>query len=336
MSDHDNFGQQLRGIAADAASRARLQPAADIRRRAARRRGLQVTGSALATAGVVVGIWAVAAPGTDNDGILPAGPPTSTTSGPAPTESGAPTRPTDPASTTEVPPDDGPPKDTAEPQPPPPGGWVTTLPDPVARVLPHDGQKASHSEESDWEPVEGPDTWLMVPCDASEDDGYPSDKLRTDDRAIIQTGIEHARAEQIAVYPSDVEAIQAMEEMREALVDCSDERTTHPADGTYTDSFWDFADAVSVISTDGQTPDEAFQAWNWNRTYNEDGQPIYGLGGGFFTVTRVGNAILLTMSDGETDWGRPGAPKDVEVELSLTTRAVLRELCGQYSGGDGC
>ncbi|MBA3266229.1 MAG: hypothetical protein H0T14_07645 [Nocardioidaceae bacterium] len=336
MSDYDDFQRQLRGIATDAASQARLQPAADIRRRAARRRGLQVTGSALATAGLVVGIWAVAAPGTDNDGILPAGPPTSTTSGPAPTESGAPTRPTEPASTTEVPPDDGPPKDTAEPQPPPPGGWVTTLPDPVTLVLVHDGQKAGHSEESDWKPVEGTDTWLLVPCDGFEDAGYPSDKLRTEHRAIAQSGIERVVAEQVAVYPSDVEAIQAMQEMRQALIDCSDERTRHPADGTYTDSFWDFADSVAKTSVGNLEPDESFQAWNWNRTYNEEGQPTYGLGGGFFTVTRVGNAVLLTVSDGETDWGRPGAPAEVAVELAKTTRAVLINLCEWYSAADGC
>ncbi len=94
----------------------------------------------------------------------------------------------------------------------------------------------------------------------------------------MQRGIEYAVAEQVAVYPSDVEAIQAMEEMRQALVDCSDERTTHPADVTYTDSFWDFADAVAETSAGNLEPDESFQAWNWNRTYTEDGQPTYGLG----------------------------------------------------------
>jgi hypothetical protein len=177
---------------------------------------------------------------------------------------------------------------------------------------------------------------LLLPCDDLEDTGYPSDSLRTDNVAIMQTGIESARAEQIGVYPSDVEAIQAMEQMRQALLDCVDERTTHRADGSYTDSFWDSADAVDATSAGGLTPDEAFQAWNWNRTYDLEDNPTYGLGGGYFTVTRVGNAILLTMRDGETDWGRPDAAARVSIEESKTTRGVLSSLCDLYSSAAGC
>jgi hypothetical protein len=319
MCDHDDLEVRLRAIAADASSRVLLEPSDRIRSRAGRRRAGQVLGTAVVTGAVLLGAWAVAAPGNDKDGIAPTLPTTGTTSD-APTTGK----------------DDGRQQATADPQPPPPGGWVTTLPKPLALVLPHDGQKSTSLEESDWLPVEGTSTWLMVPCDVLEGTGYPSDSLRTEHAAIMQTGIEHEQAEQVMVYPSDVEAIQAMLEMRQALLDCADERTTRPADQTYTDSFWDSADAVDATSAGGLTPDEAFQAWNWNRTYDLEGNPTYGLGGGFFTVTRVGNAILLTMSDGETDWGAPGAATRVSLEESKTMRGVLSNLCDLYSGADGC
>jgi hypothetical protein len=319
MSEHEELARRLRNLADDASNRARLESGARIRRRAGLRRAGQVVGTAVVTGAVLIGAWAVAAPGSDQEGVVPAGPTTGDTSGPGPA------RPTD-----------SPGASSATPQPPPPGGWVTTLPEPLALVLPHDGQKSTSAEESDWTVVERPTSWLLLPCDDLEETGYPSDPLRTENVAITQTGIESARAEQIGVYPSDVEAIQAMEQMRQALLDCADERTTHRADSSYTDSFWDSADAVDATSAGGLTPDEAFQAWNWNRTYDLEDNPTYGLGGGYFTVTRVGNAILLTIRDGETDWGRPDAAARVSIEESKTTRGVLSSLCDLYSSAAGC
>jgi hypothetical protein len=319
MSDHQDLGRRLRDMAADASNRARLEPGARVRSRATRRRAGQVVGTAVVTGAVLVGVWTVAAPGSDRDSVVPIGPTTGGTSGSDPTRQ-----------------TDGPAASSATPQPPPPGGWVITLPDPLALVLPHDGQKSTSSEESDWATVEGATSWMMLPCDDLENTGYPSDPLRTENVAIMQNGIESAKAEQIGVYPSDVEAIQAMQEMRQALLDCADERTIHRADDSYTDSFWDSADALDATSAGGFTPDEAFQAWNWNRTYDLDDNPTYGLGGGYFTVTRVGNAILLTMRDGETDWGAPDAAARASMEESKTTRGVLSNLCELYTDGQGC
>lgn len=326
MSDKRDLEKQLEAMSADAARQSHLRSAADIRKRADRRRATQVVATGIATAAVVAVAWTVAAPASDDRGVGPAATPTGTApTSPATTS----TEPSTPDSTT---------GSSRGPADPPPGGWVKTIPSLAALVLPHDGQQSGHpGEESDWGLVQGTDSWLMVPCDAMEDAGYPSDPVRTDHRAIIQTSLEHSMAEQIAVYPSDVEAIRAMHELRQALVDCAEERTLHEADDGYTDSSWDFADAVDTTSAGGLMPDDAIQAWNWNRSHQTAGDKFpYPFGGGFFTITRVGNAILLTMSDGETDWGAPGAPGDVGVTFAKTTKGVLSNLCDRYSGADGC
>ncbi len=328
MSDERSIEKRLEQLSAEAAQRSRLRSAADIRKRAGRRRASHVLATGLVTAAVVLVTWTVAAPGTEDRSVEPTQSPT-----PTATTTKASTDPTASQTTT---------GSTAElpplPADPPPGGWVTTLPVPASLVLPHDGQKSAHPGEfSDWGVVKGSDGWLMVPCDAMEDAGYPSDAARTDHRAIIQTGPELAFAEQIAIYPSDVDAIQAMQELRQALVDCAQERTLHDDSDGYTDSSWDFMDAVDVTRADGLTPDEAFQAWNMNSSYaSASDEAPYPFGGGFFTVTRVGNAIMSTMRDGETQWGAPGAPQAVAVTEAKATQRVLGNLCKRYSGADGC
>jgi hypothetical protein len=331
MSDERDFEQQLQGMAADAARRSQLHSGAEIRRRAARRRSMQVAASGVATVLVVVGVWAVAAPGSDDAAVVPAGPSERTSTAPQQSDGTSPSQPDDSTEPPESPPtpgDNPTPGETTGLEPGP-GDWVTTLPDYLPLVLPHWGATSEFEEESDWGPLETTDSWLMVPCEDAP--GYASDVTRTAHVAIIQTGIELARAEQIAVYPSDVEAIQAMVELRRALVDCAETTIESEFDDTYRESFWDYADAIDVTSAGALAPDEAFQSWNWNRTYDQQGNPVYGLGGGFFTVTRVGNAIFLSMSDGETDWAAPGAVEDASVPEATTTRGVLRYLCERYS-----
>jgi hypothetical protein len=322
MSDDRDFEQRLHEMAAQAAQQSQLRSAADIRRRAGRRRAAQVAASGIATVLVVAGVWAVAAPGSNDAGVGPADPSPRTSATPEPTEATKTDDGTQPTQATEA--------SEGTPQ----WDWVTTLPEDLRLALPHWGEESQFEEESDWGPVEGTDSWLMVPCERAN--GYPSDGARTAHRAIIQTGPEHAEVEQIAVYPSDAEATMAMEELREALVDCAETTIQSELDATYRESFWDFRDAIDITSVGELAPDEAFQAWNWNRTYDQQGNPAYPFGGGFFTVSRVGNAIFLTMSDGETDWGRPGAVDEVSMPEATTTREVLLNLCDRYAGPAGC
>lgn len=350
MAENQDFQQQLQGMADDAARRSRLRTAADIRRRAGRRRTAQVAGAALATVLVMAGAWAVAAPGGDDAGVGPAGPSRGTPTTPevsSATETSPATDPSEPAESSgpDLPPQEtgptgGPAPSALPADEAPAGGWVTTLPEDPRIVLPHFGQPATSEEESGWTSVETTDSWLILPCDADEATGYPSDKARTAHLAIIQTGIEHAQAEQVAVYPSDVVAMQAMGELRQALMDCQDERTVTRGETeferTYTDSYWGWRDAADVTRAGDDEPDEALQAWNWNHTYLWDGSPQYGLGGGYFTIARVGNAIALTMSDGETDWAAPEAAQDGSVIEAKTIRAVVPALCERYSGAGGC
>ena len=308
MPDQPDIDQQLQGMASDASTQARLGSASDIRRRAGRRRAIQVGATAAATVLVVAGAWAVAAPGGDDAGIPPAGQ-TGTPTTPdrggasettAPTQPGESTRPSVPDLPPQSPgPTGGPPPAELSPQQPPAGGWETSLPRPRAIVLPHDLDVAQHSEESDWQEVSGQADWLLLPCDAANDVGYPSDGSRTAHAVIGQSGIESFRGEQVAVYPSDVEAMQAMRDLLGGLEECQDERTVRrgetSSEQTYTDSYWGWREATDVTSAGTLAPDEAFQAWNWNRTFLWDGSPQYGLGGGFYTVVRVGNAIFMTV-----------------------------------------
>jgi hypothetical protein len=353
MSENRDFEQQLRSMASDAARQSRLGSPADIRRRAVRRRALQVSATAVATVLVVAGAWAVAAPGGDDAGTGPAGPSTSTPTTPEDgtgTGTVSTTEPSHPGQDTtstgpELPPQQpgptgGPPPSAIAAVEPPAGGWVTTLPENSAIVLPHWIAKGEFEEEGAWQQLRGVDTWLLTPCDATEGSGYPSDASRSAHAVIGQSNAESFQAEQVAVYPSDVEAMRALGELIQALMDCQAERTVRDGEDalsrTYTDSYWGWADAVETVSAGDTAPDEAFQAWNWNRTYLWDGSPQYGLGGGFYTVVRVGNAILLTMRDGETDWGAPGAAEEVSVAEAKTARGVVPALCERYAGADGC
>ncbi len=330
----DELSNQLAALARDAAQQSRVTSACEIRSRATRRRGTQVAAVAAVTAAVVVGVgWSLSA-GADRDARQPLQP-----IGPAPTTSQTPK--SSPESThyplTKTPPD--PPTlpgltAAASPGPTPPGGWVTTIPADVE--LPNQGLKSTTSDASDWKslPV---DAWLLTPCGRAERDGYPSDSARTDLRSIGYHAIEYLESEQLAVYSSDTGAIAAMAELRQAVVDCSAVRTVDRKAGTYHDSYWNFADAVDRVSTpSGQRPDEAFAAWNWNGSYLLNGDPVYGLGGGFFVVTRVGNAIFLTVSDGETSYGERSMVQMATAKYSPTTRDFLPTLCATFADGNGC
>lgn len=327
----DELSTQLAALARDAAQQSRVTTAPDIRRRATHRRSGQVAAVAAVTAAVVVGVgWSLSA-GADRVGREPLQP-----VGPVPTTSSAPTSPaeTTPANAPTDPPTLPALPAAAVPGPTPSGGWVTTIP--ADLKLPFEGVKSSNSDVSDWKPL-SVDTWLLNPCSLAARAGYPSDDTRTDLRSIGSHMVEHADSEQLAAYSSDTGAIAAMAELRQAVVDCSAVRTIDRKAGTYHDSYWNFADAVDRTSApSGQHPDEAFAAWNWNRTYDLKGNPQYGLGGGFFVVTRVGNAIFLTVSDGETDYGERSQVHRASAEHSPTTRGFLPTLCTTFADGNGC
>lgn len=333
----DELTSQLSALAHDAAQQSRTLTAPEIRSRAARRRSGQVAAVAAVTVAVVVGVgWSLSA-GADRQGREPLQP-----IGPSQTTSSTPTSPAETTQTPRAglattPPD--PPTLPAQPAavapgPTPAGGWVTTIP--AGLTLPFEGVKSSSSDASDWKPL-AVDTWLLTPCSRAERDGYPSDDTRTDLRTIGSHMVEHADSEQLAAYSSDVGAIAAMAELRQAVVGCSAVRTIDRKAGTYHDSYWNFADAVDLMSTSaGQHPNEAFVAWKWNRTYDLKGNPQYGLGGGLFLVTRVGNAIFLTVSDGETNYGEPGAAERESVKYAENTRLFLPTMCAAFADGNGC
>ena len=330
----DELTRQLAALAHDAAQQPHALTAPEIRSRAARRRSGQVAAVAAVTVAVVVGVgWSLSA-GADREGrepLQPIGPSQTTRS-----------TPTSPAETTHAPrttlattPPDPPTLPAlpaaATPGPTPAGGWVTTIP--PGLTLPFEGVKSSTSDASDWKPL-AQGTWLLTPCTR---DSYPSDGARTDLRSVGSHAVERTDSEQLAVYADDRGAIAAMAELRQAVVDCSAVRTIDRQAGTYHDSYWNFADAVDRTSTSsGQHPHEAFVAWNWNRFYKLNGDPEYGLGGGFFVVTRVGNAIFLTVSDGETNYGERSMVQTASADYSPTTRDFVPTLCSAFADGNGC
>ena len=295
---------------------------------------------AAATATVLAVAWSVAAPGrtTQLARSRPC-PATTKTSGletSVPTTSDAtsadPTPDVSPSTAQEYHPVVAPLVTVSSPGPTPAGGWVTTIP--AGLELPFEGAKDHSVEASDWTELDGVDGWLLLPCDAAERTGYPSDAERTALRSIGYTAIEYAESEQLALYSSDRSAISAMEELRQAIHDCSAERTEQ--EPGYRDSYWNFRDSVGGTTVGTLAPDESFAAWNWNRTYDATGDPQYGLGGGFFVVTRVGNAIFLTVADGETDYAQPGQVRQSYFDDTKTTWHFITTMCSTFADADGC
>ncbi len=335
----DDLTSRLAALAGDAARQSRVSTAPEIRSRASRRRRTQVATLA-AVAAVMVGVgWSVAAPGSDHagDDLQPVGPPSPTSVTTAPDRSSVP--PDRGKTAQEYHPEFPALQSSASPGPTPSGGWVTTFPDDL--TLPFEGAKATSSDSSDWEALRSVDSWLLTPCDATEKSGYPSDDGRTDLRSIGYHGIEYAESEQLALYSSGEGAAAAMAELRQAIVQCAAERRVDERAVTYSDSYWSYTDTDRLAvagwgQPDAQAPDVSFMAWNWNRTYDLDGNPQYGLGGGFFVVSRVGNAIFLTVSDGETDYGEPAQVRQASQDLTGTTRTFLPTLCGIFADGNGC
>ena len=177
VPEHDPLSEQLAALSSETAHRSQLPPAADIRRRASRRRTGQVAIVAAATATVLAVAWSVAAPGADNAvGPQPAGPVTTKTSGletSVPTTSDAtsadPTPDVSPSTAQEYHPVVAPLVTVSSPGPTPAGGWVTTIP--AGLELPFEGAKNHSVEASDWTELDGVDGWLLLPCDAAERTG---------------------------------------------------------------------------------------------------------------------------------------------------------------------
>jgi hypothetical protein len=131
--------------------------------------------------------------------------------------------------------------------------------------------------------------------------------------------------------PSDVEAIQAIFEPRQALVDCASTRINHPRESFYVEPSWSWRDAIDVTSVAGSAPDEAFQAWHSRPSYNSDGSAQYRLRAS--SPCHTSATIFLTMRDGETDWTAPGAIRSASMSEARTTRTFLGTLCGGRTAG---
>lgn len=329
---------RLAALAGDSAQQSRLMSAADVRRRAARRRTGHVAAVAASTAAVLAVGWSVAAPGADtaDDPVQPVDSPSTTAETTSPTEPLRTTSPRTPARTNPTTMDYTPtplqPPPAATAGPTPASGWVTTIPADVR--LPFQGVKSTDSDATDWTSLRGVTGWLLTPCEATT--AYPSDADRTDLRSIGYNGVEYAASEQLALYADDDGAIAAMTQLRRAVSECAAERTTDATHGSYTDSYWNYVDAADLTSAGGLQANESFVSWNWNRTYDLQGNPQYGLGGGFFVVTRVGNAVFLTVSDGETDYAEASQVQTSRRQYSPTTRGFLADLCGTFADADGC
>lgn len=320
MSDHDELGQRLHNLASDASQRASLPGAPELRNRANRRSTVSVVTASLAAAGVVVGGWAVASPENRAERLQPASPNPSTSAG-------VPSGTTAPAQEPPTPPPTGSAASrTAEART---GGWVTTIPANVK--LPHEGVEAEGSDDGPWKPDPSEPSWRLQPCRDQED--YPSDAAQTDRRSIIATGIEYAYAEQLALYPAGATAAQAVDEMRDALASCA-------AQPGKPDRFGDTYDYFSgsrpsdVAAMPGV--DEAFHAFNWYRMYNEQGQETGRLGGEFMTIVRVGNAIYLHMSSGESDYSKRSQVNDLSAQHDEPIREFVPTLCTFAAQDSGC
>ena len=305
MPDRDGLNEKLERLAAEVTPRARLLPAAELRRRADRRRATTVVAASLATVGVVLGAWGVTVDG-EGRAVAPADPSTSTTT--AATTSPESANPTESAP-------------TSLPDKSPRGGWITTLP--AAFALPH---------EHVWDADES-SGWRLLPC--LDQQGYPSDRRRTDWREVSTSEPEATWAEQIAVFESAADAEVALADMRQALADCAEQRD-EAENGDVYEYFWEAKDSDGDAVEAGQdAPDQAFQAWNWYRMYDQNGNETARLGGEYFTLARVGNAVFLTMDSGESDWGEPGAAERSSATEAKTLRGFLPKLC-TFADRDGC
>lgn len=320
MSDHDELAQRIHNLAGDASQRTSLPGAPELRRRANRRSTVTVVAASLATASVVIGGWAVAAPDYGGQSLQPASPSTSTSAGvPSSTTATAQEPPTPPPTGSAASP-------TAEP---PSDGWVTTIPANVK--LPHEGVEAEGSDDGPWKPDPSEPSWRLQPC--LDQDGYPSDAAQTDRRSIMATGVEYALAEQLALYPDAATAAKAVQEMRDALATCA----AQPGKpDRYGDTYDNFADSTPSPVAAMSGVDEAFHAFTWYRMYNEQGQETGRLGGQFVTVVQVGNAIYLSMRSGESDYSDRSQVGRTAEEQDRETREFVPTLCTFAPKGSGC
>lgn len=307
MPDKDHeLERGLSGLADGASRRAELPDPSMLRRTAEHRKVGSVVASVAAVAVVVAGGYAWLGEETSDRGLAPASSPTSPAGTTAPS-----TQPPTPTSTR---------TETADPK----GGWVTTIP--AGLPLPHEGTPGWGKNPYDNQ------TWLLSPCldiHGGALVGYRSDDERTDWRSISARDAEdvaHLEFEQLGLYPDDAGAAEAMRQMRDDLARCAEQsRTTeYGPQQARRESFWGTR-AVPLES--GPQPADALHAYNWNRWYDAEGNPTYGLGGPFITVVRVGNAILLVGHDGETDFSNPELTRVAARQAADDISAYLPELC---------
>lgn len=346
MSDHDELSRRLRELAAAASQQADLETAAEVRRRAARRRTATVAAVSVAAVGLVLGSYTIAASIDDQRSVGPVAPssatattqsrpsPTETTqSQPSPTEretssieptetKGTETKPRE-SQPTESQPTESQPTETSTSQ----GDWITTIP---ADIKLPQGVEFQYGDYGDWSPDPSWRSWRLLPCLAQK--GYPSDAAQTDRQSVLQTAPELAFAEQLGLYPDGAEAATAIEEMKTSLADCAEQPGEPDRYGDTYDYYWG---TRSAELTSQGSPDDAFHAWSWYRMYNSLGQETSRLGGEFFTVVREGNAIYLMMKRGESDYSySSNVNRQATVQTRLTAQ-FMPTLC-RFSSPGGC
>lgn len=307
MTDANGFDDRVRAsmgsLAAHAADRATPLSAAEVRRRANRRRSVAVGAAVTAVAVIGGGTFLFLGPLGD-DGIEPVvAPNPSSSPTPTPTTSAAPSEPA-PTQTTPLP---TPTTQTPSPTPTPtaeqPESGAVEIP--AGFTLPNEGETSDDPDFSDWEMTEGLDTpWPWAVCGV---DAYDGDATRTDFRQVASGGPEATAANALAVYADAEVGVEIMAAMRAAVGACVDDVSDSGLVETW---------AMRELGVGG----ESFLAASTSTS--PDGAPASG--GHQVAVVRVGNAIYATYVFAD---GRPAVDDALAAELEAAVTDFAPQLC---------
>lgn len=307
MADANGFDDRVRAsmgsLAAQAADRATPLSAAEVRRRANRRRSVAL-GAAVTVAAVVGGGAFLFLGPLGDDGVEPVvAPSPSSAPTPTPTTSATPSEPS-PTQTTPTPrPTSETPSPTPTPTDEPPGSGATEIP--AGFTLPNEGDTSDDPEFSDWETTEDLDTpWPWTVCGV---DAYEGDATRTDFRQVARGGPEATAANALAVYADAEVGVEIMAAMRAAVEGCVDD----VSDSGFVES-WEMRE----LGVGG----ESFLAASTSTS--PDGAPASG--GHQVAVVRVGNAIYATYVFAD---GRPTVDDALAAELEAAVTDFAPQLC---------
>jgi hypothetical protein len=140
--------------------------------------------------------------------------------------------------------------------------------------------------------------WEIDPCTPT---AYPTDRFRTDARAVVLTIPEFEQVHQLVVYPTAAVAHEAMQGFRRVLAACRLDDPFVGDDGRISRITWDSAELG--IGNEGLS---AFA-----RALDANGQRV-GTFAASFAIIRRGTAIFLVSMSGETGDLRPQAASVAE------------------------